>query len=77
MRYTLIIALTIFYFTACNNDDIAMKIIDNDKTLRLKVKVKDAEKSIDYDKSFDVKGMSDRQKKELTNHILDSLGVNN
>lgn len=77
IRYTLIIALIIFTLTACNNDGVAISITDNGKTLRLKVKVEDAEKSIHYDKSFDVKGMNDRKKKKLTNHILDSLGVKN
>lgn len=38
-----------------------MKIEDDSKTLSIKVKTKNTENPIDYDKSFDARGMNDKQ----------------
>lgn len=58
-----------------NDDNTSMKIEDDGKTLSIKVKTKNADNQVDYDESFDVTNMNDRQKRQLENHILDSLGI--
>ncbi len=88
MNYILAVALIIFSTSACTDNDHTRRvrksvedenkkiIIEEDgKTLSIKIKVKNAENPIDYNKSFDVKNMNDMQKEKLENHILDSLGV--
>lgn len=87
MKYLIIAALLSFSATACtnsnhpirtvrmNDDNTAMKMEDDGKTLSIKVQTKNTENPIDYDKSFDVTNMNDRQKRQLENHILDSLGI--
>lgn len=87
MKYLITAALTIFSLTTCtntnhpartermNDDNTSMKIEDDGKTLSISVRTKNTENPIDYDKSFDVSNMNDKQKKELENHILDSLGI--
>ncbi len=87
MKYIIITALTIFPITACTNNhhptrtermednNTKMKIEDDGKTLSMMVKTKNTENPIDYDQSFDVRDMNDKQKEKLKNHILDSLGV--
>lgn len=52
-----------------------VRIDDDSKTLSIKVKVKNAEKPVDYDRKFDVRNLSDKQKENLTNAVLDSLGI--
>lgn len=87
MKYTIIAALTVLSIAACTNNhhpirtermednNTKMKIEDDSKTLSIKVQTKNTENPIDYNESFDVRGMNDKQKKELEKHILDSLGV--
>jgi len=87
MKYIIIAALLIFSIAACtnsnhpvrtermNDDNTSMKIEDDSKTLSIKVETKNTENLIDYNESFDVRDMNDKQKKELENHILDSLGI--
>lgn len=50
-----------------------MKIVDDGSTMRIKAKIKNTEEPIDYDKSFDVRDMNEKQKEKLKNNILDSL----
>ncbi|MDB5119893.1 MAG: hypothetical protein JWN56_1111 [Sphingobacteriales bacterium] len=85
MKY-LIIVVTIFSLTACTNHhhgartsttvedgNQTVKIEDDGETLS--IKVKNEEKQLDYNGSFDIKNKSSVQKKKLETHILDSLGV--
>lgn len=87
MKHIIIITLTIFSISACtnkhhpvrtermNDDNTTMKIEDDGKTLSVMVQTRNTENPIDYDKSFDVRDMNEKQKEKLKNHILDSLGV--
>ncbi len=87
MKYTTITALTVLSIAACTNNyhpvrtermddnNTSMKIEDDSKTLSIKVKTKNTENPIDYNESFDVRDMNDKQKQKLENHILDSLGI--
>ncbi len=87
MKHIITTALTLFSLAACtdnyhpirtermNDDNTKMKIEDDGKTLSMMVKTRNTENPIDYDKSFDVRDMNDKQKEKLKNHILDSLGV--
>jgi hypothetical protein len=84
MNYILITALTIFSIAACNDNrrtrtekiednNKTVKIEDDGSTMRIKAKIKNIEEPIDYDKSFDVRDMNEKQKEKLKNSILDSL----
>ncbi len=87
MKHIIIAALTIFFITACtnnkhpvrtermNDNNTKMKIEDDGKTLSMMVKTKNTENPIEYNESFDVRDMNDKQKEKLKNHILDSLGI--
>ncbi len=87
MKYIVTATLTIFSLTACNNNhprtrtermednNTKMRIEDDGKTLSIMVKTRNTENPIDYDKSFDVRDMNEKQKEKLKNRILDSLGV--
>jgi len=87
MKHIITAALTLFSLTSCtnnhhpirtermNDDNTKMKIEDDGKTLSMMVKTKNTENLIDYNESFDVRDMNDKQKEKLKNHILDSLGV--
>ncbi len=88
MKYIIITAFAVVSMAACNNrnhsvrtetmndDNTSMKIVDDSKTLSIKVKTRNKENPIDYKESFDVRAMNEEQKKELKKRILDSLGVN-
>jgi uncharacterized protein YdcH (DUF465 family) len=85
MKYIIIAALSIFSITACtshhgatrteemNNDNATMKIVDDGKTMSIKVKIKNVENPVDYAEAFDIRNMSDKQKQTLKDRILDSL----
>lgn len=87
MKHIIIVALLIFSVAACTNNhhpvrtermednNTKMKIEDDSKTLSINVKTRNTDNPIDYEKSFDVTNMNDRQKIQLENYILDSLGV--
>jgi hypothetical protein len=87
MKHRIIPALLIFSITSCtnsnhpvrtermNDNNTSMKIEDDGKTMSINVKTRNTEYPIDYDKSFDVSNMDNKQKKELEKHILDSLGI--
>jgi hypothetical protein len=87
MKHIIITALTISSLAACTNnhhpvrtetmsdDNTKMKIEDDSRTLSISIKTRNTTNPIDYDKSFDVRDLNDKQKKELEKHILDSLGV--
>jgi hypothetical protein len=85
MKYIIITALSIFCIAACTNHHGAIrteemndgntktKIVDDGKTMSMKVKIKNVENPVDYAKIFDVRNMSDKQKQTLKDHVLDSL----
>ena len=85
-KHILIAALTLLMITACTNHKpvtrVSRSVEDNNQSLKIeddgetmRIKVKNREKQIDYIQKFDVRKMNDIQKKELEDHILDSLGV--
>jgi len=41
--------------------------------MRIKAEINNREEPVDYDKSFDVRNMNEKQIEVLKNHILDSL----
>lgn len=85
MKYILIAVITIFSFGSCTNHNHrtrTVEIEDNNKTVKIeddgitmsiKAEIDNTEESVDYEKSFNVRGMNEKQKEELKNHILDSL----
>ncbi len=85
MKRIIIAALTILSLAACTNNqhpvrtermednNTKMKIEDDGKTLSMMVKTRNTENPIDYDESFDVRDMNDKEKEKLKNRILDSL----
>lgn len=85
MKYIITAVLTIFSIAACTNDNHrtrTVKIEDNNKTVKIeddgntmsiKAKIRNTEEPIDYNKSFDVREMNEKQKEKLKSHILDSL----
>lgn len=84
MKYIITAVLTIFSISACNDhrrtrtvqiedNNKTVKIEDDGNTLRIKTKIRNTEELVDYDESFDVRNMNEKQKEKLKNHILDSL----
>lgn len=85
MKFTLITALIISSVTACTNnsrttrteeikdDNKTVKIEDDGKVLSMKVSIRNTEQPIDFDESFDIRDMNEKQIKKLETHILDSL----
>ncbi len=81
----IIIVLTIFSLSACTNNhrktrtekiddnNKTVKIKDDGQTMRIEVKIKNTEVPVDYDKSFDVRNMNEKQIEKLKDKILDSL----
>ena len=86
MKFILIIALALSSKTTCINskqktrtvtmkdENRKMKMEDDSRTLIIKAKTRNTENPVDYNKIFDVRNMNEVQRKELENHILDSLG---
>ena len=87
MKRIIITALTLFSLLACTNNhrrtrtermednNKTVKIEDDGNTMSMKVKIKNTEEPVAYEKSFDVRDKNDKQKEKLKNHILDSLGL--
>ena len=50
-----------------------VKIEDDGNTLAIKVNIRNTEKPVDYNESFNVRGMNEKQRKNLQTHIIDSL----
>ncbi len=81
----IITALSLFSLAACTNNhrrtrtermddnNKTVKIEDDGNTMSMQVKIKNTEEPVDYDESFDVRDMNEKQKEKLKNHILDSL----
>lgn len=77
--------MIILFTTACNSDsrrtrtvkikddNKTVKIEDDGVTMSIKAEINNTKEPVDYEKSFDVRGMNEKQKEELKNHILDSL----
>lgn len=55
------------------DDNKTVKIEDDGITMSIKAEINNKEEPVDYDKSFDVRDMNEKQKEKLKNHILDSL----
>jgi hypothetical protein len=84
MKYVFI-ALSLLFLAACthhpkavrteemNDGHTTMKMVDDGKTMSLKLKITDVENPVDYAEHFDVINMSDEQKQKIKNHVLDSL----
>ena len=85
MKYITITALSIFFIASCTNNHHRTrteKIDDNNKTVKVEddghtmyisAKINNTKEPVDYEKSFDVRNMDEKQKEKLKNHILDSL----
>lgn len=85
MKHIIITVLIIFSIAACTNDhhrtrtekikdnNKTVKIEDDGNTMRIRAEINNTIEPVDYDKSFDVRGMDENQKEKLRNHILDSL----
>jgi hypothetical protein len=73
---TLIFTILCLAGTAQKNNQVTKSTDDNSKRLKLSLKVKNDSTSVDFERAFDVTGMTKNQKDELVNHIIDSLGLN-
>lgn len=85
MKYIITATVTILFIAACthgNHRTRTEKIEDNNKTvkieddgnlMRIKAEISNTAEPVDYNKSFDVRGMNEKQIDKLKNHILDSL----
>jgi len=56
-------------------DDTKQSVSDNGKTMHIMVKSSKAGKEINYDHTFLVSGMSQKQKDALLKRVNDSLGI--
>lgn len=56
-------------------DDTKQSVSDNGKTMHIMIKSSKAGKEINYDRTFLVSGMSQKQKDALLKRVNDSLGV--
>ncbi len=75
MKQILIAGITVLLAISCNDPSFEKSITDNGKTLTITVKANAPDKKIGYERSFDVRNMSDEEKDKLKDHIFDSLGV--
>ncbi|WP_234736842.1 hypothetical protein [Tellurirhabdus bombi] len=57
------------------DNSISRSISDNGKTLSIRVKGTQNGKNYDYDRSFDVSNLDKAARNDLSNRILDSLGL--
>ena len=85
MRYLLITVLSIFSFAACTShhgkkrtekmtdDRTKMQVEDDGKIMSIRVKIRNVENPVDYQKEFDISHMSNQQKLAMKDRILDSL----
>jgi hypothetical protein len=67
------LALTSFVTVAQNN--ISQSISSNDNTLKIHIDGTLNGNPIDYNRTFDVTGLSKTERNALRDHVLDSLGV--
>jgi hypothetical protein len=85
MKYALFFVLAVSLVAACSegktrteelkDNNTSIKTSDDGSTLTIKVKRKNTIPPVNYSASFDVRAMSADEKKNLKNHILDSLGI--
>ncbi|MBS7563362.1 hypothetical protein KHS38_03010 [Mucilaginibacter sp. Bleaf8] len=61
--------------TTGNHDDYHSSINDNGKTLHLSFSGSKQGKAFNYDRTWNVQGMSSQKKNALIKHITDSLGI--
>jgi hypothetical protein len=61
---------------AQKNNQVIKSTDDDGKRLRLTLKVKNDSTSVDFERTFDVTGLSKTEKNDLVNHLIDSLGLN-
>ncbi len=74
---TLILAGLCFIGNAQKNNNQYSRSTDDDgKTLKLILKVRNDTTSFDFERTFDIAGMSKTQKDAWINQIIDSLGMN-
>lgn len=77
MKPILIVLASFVSFSLIAQKKISLNqdIDDNGKSLSIKIKGTAGEKPIDYNKTFDVTGMTKEQKDELKRRVYDSLGL--
>ena len=79
MKYLITIALISFsFFSVAQLKETVLKSIHDDgKTMPVKITVALHDVSVNYDKKFDITGMTADAKKAMVNRIIASLGVAN
>ncbi|GAB3916140.1 hypothetical protein [Larkinella terrae] len=75
MKTLLIASLALTSLAAVAQSNISQVISTNDHTLKIYIEGTLNGKSIDYNRTFDVTGLSKTERNALRDHILDSLGV--
>ena len=78
MKYIITLLLTGLCFIGNaqrNTNQYSRSTDDDGKTLKLILKVRNDTASFDFERTFDVAGMNKKQKDDLENHIIDSLGL--
>lgn len=76
MKYIIIALLTLpFCVAAQKKQTISKNIHDDGKKMQVKLVVESGDLSFNYNKSFNVAGMSEWQKQSLVDRLIDSLGV--
>ena len=85
MKYLITAVLSIFVIAACTNshrktrtetmkdDNRIVRIEEDGQILNMKVRIKNTENTVDFNESFDIREMNEKQVKKLKTHILDSL----
>ena len=61
--------------TAPDTENVTRHISDDGQTMKVEIEATKNGNKISYNKSFNVKGLSKQQKKEIVNDVLKSLGL--
>lgn len=72
---TTLLALTTSLVMAQHNTSLSRSINDDGRTLSIRINGTVDDKPIDYDRTFDVSGLTKDERNALREHILDSLHV--
>lgn len=68
----MLFSVLFFGATACANNDVRIEVKDSGQFLTIRAK----KGNIDFEREYNVNGMSKSERKKLTDRVLDSLGVN-
>lgn len=56
--------------------NISKSFSDDGKTLQIKITGKQGEKSVDFERKYNIQNLSKAQVDSIKQHVIDSLGVN-